>query len=112
MEENEMNIGEGVNTSKQTPTDKIMAKINDEVEKHHADDWWGKHNMTSRTVTLVSVVCLVFLTIYGCIKVPNEHFDNMFNTISGIVLYISLAIILGVNGLTKALDAIKSFKGK
>ena len=84
--------------------DEIIEKTVDKVE-----DFWGKHNITTRFTVISSSLLLILLT---CVNIFTQydikHFDEMFTTISNMVLYISIAIILGVNGLKQ----IVKLKGK
>ena len=77
----------------------------DQIEKE-TDDFWGRHNLTTRTITLISTLLLVIITVTNMfLTIPN--FDIVFKTLADMVLYITIIIILGVNGATKVLTIFK-----
>jgi len=88
-------------------TEEAVENIN---KKLSANDWWGKHNMTTRSITITSALLLVIVVICNIIGVKIEHFDTLISTLSDMTLYITLAIILGVNGAVKLLETIKAYK--
>jgi len=75
-------------------------------------DFWDKHNITTRVITLSSVILLFFIVLVEVFYKEITKFDLIFSTSSDLVLYLSLAIILGVNGTAKVLDVIAKIKGK
>lgn len=74
-----------------------------------ADDWWGKHNITTRFILLANTLMLmglIFFEVLTAKQIP--HFTEMLDTIGNIVLYTTITILIGVNGIKVFLD----FKGK
>ena len=85
-----------------------IKKINENIlSKINAEDLWAKHNITTRFITLSSTILLIAITIAAIcgIKIPN--FEVIFKTLANMVLYITIIIILGVNGATKIMSIIK-----
>ena len=81
-----------------------------QVEKYKkvVDDFWGKHNLTTRIITLSSTLLLIILVIIDITGKNIPNFDLIFKTLADMVLYITLVIIIGVNGATKILEILQS----
>ena len=85
-----------------------MSKLDAQKIIDSKDDFWGKHNLTTRFIVLSSTILLIVLTLLPIFVTKDiNHFEVMYKTISDMVLYVTLAIILGVNGLSKVLKIIK-----
>jgi len=82
-----------------------------EIENHllKADDWWGKHNITTRFIVLANTLMLIGLVFFQLMTDRNiPHFNDMLNVIGDIVLYTTIIIILGVNGIKVFLNFKKN----
>ena len=96
-----------------------MEKVEEKVEKAvenlnenlSANDWWGRHNMTSRIITLTSTFLLVIVVIADVFGLNMTHYDKTLEYLSDMVLYITIAIILGVNGAPQVLKAFNKLRG-
>jgi hypothetical protein len=89
-----------------------MEKIENTLERLKADDWWGHHNITTRLITLISSILLVVAVISGLYFKVSEHYDKILNTVADMTLYITLAIILGVNGVKAIGQVLSKIKNK
>jgi len=73
-----------------------------DLENHllKADDWWGKHNITTRFIVLANSLMLMGLVFFELLTGKDvPHFKEMLNVIGDIVLYTTITIIVGVNGI-------------
>jgi len=91
---------------------KKVVELAEKIENYEANDWWAQHNMTSRIISLSSVLMLIIVVIYGLIGKENPNYELILVTLSDVTLYITLAIVLGVNGLSKVFDALGKLKKK
>jgi len=71
------------------------------------DDFWGRHNLTTRFITISSTILLIVIVIADILGVKIPNFDTLFKTLADMVLYITIIIILGVNGAAKIFKIIK-----
>jgi hypothetical protein len=89
--------------------EKVIETIK-KVEINKADDWWAKHNLTSRIISLSSVFLFIIVVVYGLLGNENLNYELILVTLSDVTLYVTLAIILGVNGLSKVFDSLAKLK--
>jgi len=77
-----------------------------------ASDWWGRHNITTRSVVLVTLILFAGTIILAWTNQDVKHFDKIINVLSDLVLWLTVAIIAGVNGASVVLDKIIQLKKK
>jgi len=86
----------------------------DKVEKARdlVDDWWGRYNITTRLVVSVTLVLFAGTIINAWANHDVKHFDKIIEVLSDLVLWLTVAIIAGVNGASVVLDKFVQFKKK
>ena len=86
----------------------------DKIEKARelANDWWGKYNITTRLVVIVTLVLFAGTIIFAWANHDVKHFDKIIDVLSDLVLWLTVAIIAGVNGASVVLDKFIQFRKK
>jgi len=84
---------------------------NEKISKQ-AEDWWGKHNITTRAVVLVTLILFAGTIVFAWTNHDVKHFDKIIDVLSELVLWLTVVIIAGVNGASVVLDKIIKLKKK
>ena len=87
-----------------------MEKIDKIQEK--AVDWWGKHNITTRTVILTILFLIVGTVVLSWLGKDIKHFDVILEKLIEAVLWLTAVIIAGVNGAPMIVEKILEWKKK
>jgi len=77
-----------------------------------ANDWWGRHNITTRTVVIVTLMLFAGTVILAWTNHDVKYFDKILDALSELVLWLTVAIIAGVNGASVVLDKFIQLKKK
>jgi len=75
-----------------------------------AVDWWGKHNITTRTVVLTILFLLVGTVMLAWLGKDIKYFSEILHTLSDTLTWMTIIIIAGVNGASAILDKIIQWK--
>ena len=76
-------------------------------------DFWDKHNLTTRIV-IVTFLVLLSATVAVGLRGGSEikYFEAILDTLNTSILWLTLAVIAGVNSTRHILNAIIKYKTK
>ena len=73
-------------------------------------DWWGKHNITTRTVVFVMLFLFAGTIVSSWLGHDVNHFDKIIDVLSDDLLWLTAIILAGINGATAVIDKILQYK--
>ena len=73
-------------------------------------DWWSKHNITTRSVVIVTLLLFAGTVIASWLGKDVKHFDKIIEVLSDNLLWLTAIIIAGVNGATAIVEKIMQYK--
>jgi len=68
------------------------------------NDWWARHNVTTRTILFVTLILFAATILKVWLGGDVKHFDKIMDILSQMLLWLTALIIGGINGASTLMD--------